>query len=58
MTHADFIALAEERLAAAKKAENQREIWWYSNYLNIVENKPEYEAELVRMTLEMAAPKQ
>ena len=58
MAHADFLALAEQRLAAAKEAGDQRQIWWYSNYLNIVENKPEYEAELVRMTLEMAAPKQ
>ena len=56
MTHADFIALAEQRLAAAKEADNQREIWWYSNYLNIVENKADYEKELVRITLEMAAP--
>lgn len=54
MTHADFLALAEERLAAAKEAGDQRQIGWYGNYLNIVENKAEYEAELVRITLEMA----
>ncbi len=54
MTHADFLALAESRLAAAREANDQRQIGWYSNYLNIVENKLEYEEELVRRTMEMA----
>lgn len=54
MTHADFIALAEERLATAKEAGDQRQIGWYSNYLNIVENRLDYETELVRLTLKMA----
>ena len=54
MTHANFIALAESRLAAARETGNQREIGWYSNYLNIVENKPDYETELVRLTLTMS----
>lgn len=58
MTHADFIALAEERLSAAKETGDARQIGWYQNYLNIVENKQEYEGELVRRTLEMASPKQ
>ena len=54
MTHADFIALAESRLAAAKEANDQRQIGWYSNYLNIVEKRTKYENELVRLTLEMS----
>ncbi|MBQ8356788.1 MAG: hypothetical protein IJX39_03160 [Clostridia bacterium] len=53
MTHADFIALAEERLAAATEAGDERKIKWYSNYLAIVENRTEYEDELVRRTLNM-----
>ena len=54
MTHADFITLAENRLAAAREAGNQREVGWYSNYLSIVENKLDYETELVRLTLTMS----
>ena len=54
MTHADFIALAESRLAAAREADDQRRIGWYSNYLKIVENKLDYETALVPLTLEMA----
>ncbi len=54
MTHADFIALAESRLAAAREADDQRQIGWYSNYLKIVENKLDYETALVQLTLEMA----
>ena len=55
MAHADFLALAETRLAAAREAGDERQIGWYSNYLNIVENRTEYESELVRLTLEMSA---
>lgn len=53
MTHADFIALAESRLAAATEAGDERKISWYSYYLENIENKLEYEAELVRLTLNM-----
>ncbi|MBQ9099727.1 MAG: hypothetical protein IJY50_09910 [Clostridia bacterium] len=55
MAHADFLALAAERLASARAAGDERQIGWYSNYLNIVENRTEYESELVRLTLEMSA---
>lgn len=54
MTHADFINLAKSRLDAAEKAGDARQIQWYSHYLEIVENKWEYENELIRLTLEMA----
>ena len=55
MTHADFLALAEERLQRARQNGNATEIRWYGNYLNIVENRWEYEDELIRRTLQMAA---
>ena len=51
MTHADFIVLAEQRLAAAKEAGDARQVSWYSNYLAIVENRTEYESDLVHRTL-------
>lgn len=53
MTHADFIALAESRLAAAKKEKDERKIGWYGNYLANVEHKLEYENEVVRLTMNM-----
>ena len=55
MTHADFLALAEERLGRAEEKKNATEIRWYSNYLDTVENRWEYEDELIRRTLQMAA---
>ena len=55
MTHADFLALAAERLQKAEQNGNATEIRWYSNYLRIVENRVAYEDELVRRTLRMAA---
>ena len=57
MTHADFLALAESRLATAREKNDTRQIAWYSNYLNIVENRLEYESELVRLTLDMLSPR-
>ena len=57
MTHADFLALAESKLSAAREKENATQIRWFSNYLAIVENRLEYEHELVRLTLKMAAQK-
>lgn len=57
MTHADFLALAESRLKAAREKNDTRQINWYSNYLNIVENRLEYESELVRLTLDMLSPR-
>ena len=53
MTHADFLALAKERLDAATAAGDARQISWYSNYLKIVENRLLYEEELVCRTLNM-----
>ena len=55
MTHADFLALAAERLQNAEQKGKDTEIRWYSNYLRIVGNRVEYEDELVRRTLRMAA---
>ena len=57
MTHADFLALAESKLSTAREKENATQIRWFSNYLAIVENRLEYEHELVRLTLKMAAQK-
>ena len=57
MTHADFLALAESKLADAREKKDERQIQWFSNYLSIVENRLEYENELVRLTLQMAAGK-
>lgn len=54
MTHADYIALAEQRLAAARESGNEMQIRWYSNYLNIVENRLEYENDVVKHTVEMS----
>lgn len=54
MTHADFLALAEERLAAAKEANDETKIRWYTFFLAHFDNKLEYEEELVRRTMEMA----
>ena len=54
MTHADYIALAEQRLAAAREKDDKTQIHWYSNYLSIVENRIEYEHEVVKRTVEMA----
>ena len=53
MTHADKLALAEARLAAAREQDNANGIRWYSYYLAEVENKEVYESELVRLTLTM-----
>ena len=53
MTHADFIALAESRLAAAREVGDERQMKWYTYYLTNVEKKLEYEAEVMRLTLEM-----
>ncbi|MBQ8397712.1 MAG: SGNH/GDSL hydrolase family protein [Clostridia bacterium] len=53
LTHADKLALAEARLAAAREKGSEREIGWYAGYLAEVENKEEYESELVRLTLTM-----
>lgn len=55
MTHADFIALAQERLRSAEAEGDPRMIRWYSWYLEHVEKKLSYEDELVRLTLEYAA---
>ena len=57
MTHADFLALAESKLTAARAKEDERQIRWFSNYLAIVDNRLEYENDLVRLTLKMAAGK-
>ncbi len=54
MTHADFVALAEARLAAARECDNKMQIYWYSNYLSLVNDKEAFESELVRRTVEMA----
>ena len=54
MTHADFIALAEKRLLDARAAGDQRQINWYTWYLDHVEQKLAYEHDLVRLTLEYA----
>lgn len=54
-SHADFVALAEQRLAAARENGNEMQIRWYSNYLSIVGNRQRYEDELVRRTVEMAS---
>lgn len=53
MTHADFLALAESRLEKARAASDERQIRWYETYLATVENREEYESELVRRTLAM-----
>ncbi len=53
LTHADKIALAESRLAAAREKGDEREIGWYAGYLSEVENREAYESELVRLTLTM-----
>lgn len=53
-THADMLALATERLSAAKEANDELKIRWYTYYLENVEKKLAYEAELVKRTLEMA----
>lgn len=53
LTHADKIALAESRLAAAREKGDERVIGWYAGYLAEVENREEYESELVRLTLTM-----
>lgn len=57
MTHADFLSLAETRLAAARQKGDETKIKWYSNYLATVENREEYESELVRLTLRMVGGK-
>ena len=57
MTHADFLALAESKLADARAKKDERQAQWFSNYLSIVENRLEYENDLVRLTLQMAAKK-
>lgn len=57
MTYADFRTLAEQRLAAAREAENATQLRWFNNYLKIADNRLEYENDLVRMTLRMAAAK-
>lgn len=54
ITHADMRALAEERLAAAKETSDETKIRWYTYYLENVEHKLTYEAELVKRTMEMA----
>lgn len=54
MTHADFLALAEERLNTAKAEGDETKIRWYTFFLEHFENKSEYEEELVRRTMEMA----
>lgn len=51
MTHADFRALAESRLEKARQTGDERQIKWYETYLATVENREEYESELVRLTL-------
>lgn len=53
MTHTDFVALAEKRLADAEAAGDARQIAWYGNYLKLVDHRLEYEDELVRRTLLM-----
>ncbi len=54
MTRTDFVALAQERLAAAREKDDKTQINWYSNYLNIVANKLDYENEVIKRTVEMA----
>ena len=54
MTHADFLSLAEKRLEKARTAGDERQIKWYETYLATVENREEYESELVWRTLRMA----
>lgn len=51
MTHADFIALAESRLREAEAQNDTTKIRWYRYYLDHIEEKPQYEDDIVRLTL-------
>ncbi len=53
-TLAERIGTAKERLEKAKEAANEKEISWYSNYLNNIENMEGLESEYIRLTLEIA----
>ena len=53
-TLAERIETAKERLEKSKEAANEKEIGWYSNYIENIEKKEWLESEYVRLTLEIA----